>query len=90
MLSETFWLMSFFESASLIGSQVLSNWLIGNNVDKNMASHSTAAIFLAIIALVCLLRGWTETPQKVALKEYRASFSKYVFGGKSCICFKKK
>ncbi|ONI02829.1 hypothetical protein PRUPE_6G224200 [Prunus persica] len=82
MLSETFWLMSFFESASLIGSQVLSNWLIGNNVDKNMASHSTAAIFLAIIALVCLLRGWTETPQKVALKEYRASFSKYVFGDK--------
>ncbi|CAL8164742.1 unnamed protein product [Prunus armeniaca] len=82
MLSETFWLMSFFESASLIGSQVLSNWLIGNNVDKNMASHSTAAIFLATIAVVCLLRGWTETPQKVALKEYRASFSTYVFGDK--------
>ncbi|CAN6541933.1 unnamed protein product [Malus baccata var. baccata] len=82
MLSETFWLMSFFEAASLIGSQVLSNWLIGDNLEKNMASHSITAVFLAILGLVCLLRGWTQTPQKVALKEYRASFSAYIFGDK--------
>ncbi|PRQ48140.1 putative molybdate-anion transporter, major facilitator superfamily domain-containing protein [Rosa chinensis] len=82
MLSETFWLMSFFESACLIGSQVFSNWLIGNNAERSMASHSTAAIFLAVISLVCLTKGWKEIPHKVALKEYRASFRAYIVGDK--------
>lgn len=87
MLSETFWLMSFFESACLIGSQVFSNWIIGNNAERSLASHSTAGIFLAVICLVCLTRGWKEIPHKVALKEYMASFRAYIVGGKSCTPF---
>ncbi|XP_010277112.1 PREDICTED: molybdate-anion transporter-like isoform X4 [Nelumbo nucifera] len=30
LLNDTFWLMAFYESASLIGSQALANWLIGD------------------------------------------------------------
>ncbi|POO00754.1 Molybdate-anion transporter [Trema orientale] len=79
-LNETFWLMSFFESASLIGSQVLSNWLIGNNVGKNISSPSMAAFFFAIIAIVCITKGWAEVPKTASFKEYRTSFSSYVLG----------
>ncbi|KAF2295505.1 hypothetical protein GH714_033080 [Hevea brasiliensis] len=49
-LSDKFWLMTFFESASLIGSQVLANWLLGSNPETGMVSSYTAAIFLAMIA----------------------------------------
>ncbi|PON66719.1 Molybdate-anion transporter [Parasponia andersonii] len=81
-LNETFWLMSYFESASLIGSQVLSNWLIGNNVGKNISSPSMAAFFFAIIAIVCITKRWAEVPQTASFKEYRTSFSAYILGDK--------
>ncbi|PWA73218.1 Major facilitator superfamily domain, general substrate transporter [Artemisia annua] len=52
-LNEMFWLMTFLESASLIGSQVLANWLISSNdIHKNMVSPSTAT---AILALLCII-----------------------------------
>lgn len=82
-LNETFWLMSFFECASLIGSQVLSNWLLGNNVERDISSPSTAAFFFAMMAIVCIAKGWEEVPHKAAFKEYKMSFSTYILGGKS-------
>ena len=36
ILIDTFWLMTFFESASFIGSQVLANWLLGSDVKKSV------------------------------------------------------
>nr|POF21654.1 hypothetical protein CFP56_24776 [Quercus suber] len=35
-MSDTFWLMTFFESASFIGSQVLANWL---RIDRNYTNN---------------------------------------------------
>ncbi|KAL5556837.1 hypothetical protein UlMin_039073 [Ulmus minor] len=81
-LSDTFWLMSFFESASLIGSQVLSNWLVGNDVEKKLLSPSFAAIFFAIIGIICITKGWAEVPQTATFKEYKMSFYAYIFGDK--------
>ncbi|KAK6923120.1 Molybdate-anion transporter [Dillenia turbinata] len=78
-LSEMFWLMTFFESASLIGSQVLVNWLIGVDA-KSISNSSTAAILLAIVGAICIKKGWTDNSQAASFKEYRASFYTYVIG----------
>ncbi|XP_073220752.1 uncharacterized protein [Cicer arietinum] len=80
-LKDTYWLMTFFESACFIASQMFANWLIGNNMQKNTAP-SSAIIFLAIICFIFLTRGWTETSGTTSLKEYSLSFYAYIFGDK--------
>ena len=84
-MSDTFWLMTFFESASYIGSQVFANWLVGDNMEKNIVSPSTAAVFLAMTSIICFSGGLTGTVQTAAFTEYRMSFYAYIFGGKSLI-----
>lgn len=84
-MSDTFWLMSFFEAASYIGSQVLANWLVGDNMEKNIVSPSSAAIFLAMISIICVTGGLRGTARTAAFKEYRVSFYAYILGGKGPI-----
>lgn len=76
--------MTFFESASLIGGQVLANWLVGIDVKKGVVPSSTASVFLSILGIICVSRGWTENP-KMAFDDYRTSFSTYIFGGKGLV-----
>ncbi|KAJ1414520.1 Molybdate-anion transporter [Sesbania bispinosa] len=80
-VNDTYWLMTFFESACFIASQVFANWLIGNNIEKN-TSPSSAIIFLATICFTFLTRGWAETPGTASFKEYSLSFYAYIFGDK--------
>lgn len=80
ILNETFWLMTFFESASLIGSQVIGNWMVGSNLEKGIASPSTAAIFLAIVGIICMCRDYDGTPQSMNFKDYKVSFYTYILG----------
>ncbi|XP_022977334.1 molybdate-anion transporter-like isoform X2 [Cucurbita maxima] len=82
MLSDTFWLMTVFESVSLIGNQMLVNSLVGDNVKINMFSPSTVAVFLALICLTFVTKGWTEASQRIELEDYRTSFSAYIFSDK--------
>ena len=82
-LNEIFWLMSFFESVSLIGSQMLANWLIGNKVEKTIIYSFPASVLFAVVGIICVARGWTEIPQTTTFKEYKMSFCAYIFGGKS-------
>lgn len=84
ILSDTFWLMTFFESAALIGGQVLANWLVGIDVKKGVVPSSTASVFLSILGIICVSRGWTENP-KMAFDDYRTSFFTYIFGGKGLV-----
>lgn len=79
--------MTLFESASAIGSQVLANWLVGDNMEKNISSTSTAAILLAMMSIVCFNGGLTGTAQTSAIRGYRASFYVYILGGKSLLFF---
>ncbi|KAK6923982.1 Molybdate-anion transporter [Dillenia turbinata] len=78
-LNEMFWLMTFLESASLIGSQVLVNWLIGVDA-KSVRNSSTAAIVLAIVGTICIKKGWTNNSQAALFKEYKGSFYTYIIG----------
>ncbi|XP_038723546.1 uncharacterized protein LOC120015269 isoform X2 [Tripterygium wilfordii] len=80
-LGDTFWLMTFFESASLIASQVLVNLLIGSNLQKGITSTSNAAMFLAITGIICVSR-WTGNPHTPTIQEYKMSFSAYIFHDK--------
>ncbi|KAH9663879.1 Major facilitator superfamily domain-containing protein 5 [Citrus sinensis] len=73
--------MTFFESAALIGGQVLANWLVGIDVKKGVVPSSTASVFLSILGIICVSRGWTENP-KMAFDDYRTSFFTYIFGDK--------
>lgn len=82
MLSDTFWLMTIFESVSLIGNQMLMNSMIGDDVKRNMFSSSTVAVFLALICLTFIIKGWTEVSQRIELEDYRTSFSAYILSGK--------
>ncbi|CAI9763356.1 unnamed protein product [Fraxinus pennsylvanica] len=81
-LNDMFWLMTFFESASFIGSQVLGNWLIDSNVNKNIASIGNAAIVITVIAITYVTRGWKEAPQAASFKDYRILFYKNVISDK--------
>lgn len=82
LLSDTFWLMAFLGSASFIGSQVLANWLIGDNVKKRMTSPSMAAVFLALAGVICVARLWRESSQTDVFEDHGRS---YFSDGKSWI-----
>ncbi|CAL5372800.1 unnamed protein product [Camellia sinensis] len=81
-LNDLFWLMTFTESASFISSQVIANSLVGNYVDKTMLSASTAAVFLAILSIIFITRGWKKDLRTASLKDYRISFNAHIFGDK--------
>lgn len=73
--------MTFLESASLIGSQMLSNWLVNNDIDKNVVSPSIASVLVAIITIIFITREWREYPP-ASFKEYRIAFTTHIFFGK--------
>ncbi|XP_050205038.1 uncharacterized protein LOC126655083 [Mercurialis annua] len=74
-LSGTFWLMTFFESAAFMGSQVLGNWLLGSNPETGIKSSYTAAVFLAMIGIICVSKGWKEASQSEAIQFHRVSYT---------------
>ncbi|KAK6151177.1 hypothetical protein DH2020_016109 [Rehmannia glutinosa] len=77
-LNDMFWLMTFLESASFIGSQVIGNYLIDGNVNKNITSIWNEAVVLALVAVIFVTRGWKENLQKAAFKDYCILFHKHV------------
>nr|XP_009780165.1 PREDICTED: molybdate-anion transporter-like isoform X2 [Nicotiana sylvestris] len=78
LMNDMFWLMTFAESASFIGSQVLGNWLIGGNGKRSMLSPSGAVVVLAFIALIHVSRRWKEDPKSTSLKDYHSKFHTYI------------
>ncbi|XP_010271985.1 PREDICTED: molybdate-anion transporter-like isoform X2 [Nelumbo nucifera] len=73
LLSDTFWLMAFYESVSLIGSQVLTNWLIDSNAEKRIIFPSTAVVFLAMMSIIYIVKLWKESPPLAAIEGYKVS-----------------
>ncbi|CAM8985728.1 unnamed protein product [Rhodiola kirilowii] len=79
-LNDTFWLMTFFESVCLIGSQLLANYFIGGDLEKSMFSFSTATKLLAVVAMCLICKGCEENSQDMSFREYRMCFRTYIFG----------
>lgn len=84
LLSDNFWLMVFLGSASFIGSQVLANWLIDDNVKKRMTSPSMAAVLLALVGVISVSRLWRESSQQEVFDDHGRSYT-YFFDGNSWI-----
>lgn len=82
-MSDTFWLMTFFESASYIGSQALANWMVGSKAENGVISPSNAVICFALICIIWICKGWKESPHTASVEEYTVSYS-HIFSGKSC------
>ncbi|XP_074295302.1 uncharacterized protein LOC141623133 [Silene latifolia] len=81
-LNETFWLLSFSESASMIGSQVLANWAINHSPVSSFVSPSIISVLLAVVNIAFIMKTNTESPSKGKLKEHRAAFFAYIFRDK--------
>ncbi|CAI9111310.1 OLC1v1011506C1 [Oldenlandia corymbosa var. corymbosa] len=82
VLSDMFWLMNFVESASLICSQCLGNWLFRNGSGKNVMAPNYAILVLAIVSIICVAQGAKGSPQTTNFEDYRASFWTHVISDK--------
>ncbi|XP_073296302.1 uncharacterized protein [Primulina huaijiensis] len=78
-LNHMFWLMTFFESASFIGSQVLGNYLVDGDVNKNIKSMWKVSVVLVVVAIIYVTRGWKEAPKRTLFKDYTIVFHRHVF-----------
>lgn len=81
-LDDMFWLMTFVEAASFIGSQVFGNWLIGSSRDKGVVSPYNAVVVLAIASIIYVARGFKENPRTASFDDYWTSFQAHIFSGK--------
>lgn len=79
-MTDTFWLMTFFESVSLIGSQIFSNWLVNDVGKRSMEGTFTAVIWLAAIGIGCITWGWRKPPQTVDVEEHKLSYASILHG----------
>lgn len=74
--------MTFLESASLIGGQVLANWLVDENVQHGIALSATASLFLSVVTIICIVQTAKEPLKTLPFRDYSAAFYAYVLGGK--------
>ncbi|XP_015063837.1 uncharacterized protein LOC107009083 isoform X1 [Solanum pennellii] len=81
-VNDMFWLMTFVESASFIGSQVVGNWLIGGHEKTTLLAPSSAVVIMALSALAYVSRGWKEDPKSIILREYQTKFHTYIISDK--------
>ncbi|XP_078440585.1 major facilitator superfamily protein [Wolffia australiana] len=72
-LLDTFWLMVFFESASLIGGQGLANLLV-TDIERGLFFPSAPAALLSVICALYIRKNW-HAHKLFSLREYRYSFS---------------
>lgn len=82
-----FWLMTFLEAASHIGSQVIGNFFTGSGATQNMVAPYSAAALLAIVSIIYATQRSEEAPRASTFKDYRHSFWTYILAGIICIMF---
>ncbi|EYU34542.1 hypothetical protein MIMGU_mgv1a025515mg [Erythranthe guttata] len=83
-LNDMFWLMTFFESASFISSQVLANYFVDGNVFKNVKSVWSGASVLAFVGILFVTRGGKEARQTASVKDHHISLHRHATSG---MCF---
>ncbi|XP_068651013.1 uncharacterized protein [Aristolochia californica] len=75
LLIDSFWLMTFSESASLIGSQALANLIVSLDSQKGVALLSFIAAILAIVCLIYVCRWWSGSVPTSSINNYKMLFS---------------
>ncbi|KAL5220229.1 hypothetical protein ABZP36_024942 [Zizania latifolia] len=79
LLFDSFWLMTFFESMSLVGSQGITNLLV-NDDDKGFLLPYAFAALLSIVGILYLRKNASSTTQHASvIGSYKKSFFAHVF-----------
>ncbi|KAG0460647.1 hypothetical protein HPP92_020944 [Vanilla planifolia] len=82
LLVDNFWLLTLFESSSLLVSQGIANLLI-KDANKGLLSPSLLASLLAIISFLYIRKKWNGGQQKSTFDSYRKSFAGHIVSKKS-------
>ncbi|KAJ8631583.1 hypothetical protein MRB53_024906 [Persea americana] len=82
LLNDTFWLMTFSESVSLLGSQVHSNLLVGSSAEKGIVLPFTAAAVLSVLCAIYISREWSGSSPASGFWVYRRDFSAHILHDK--------
>ncbi|PKA47682.1 hypothetical protein AXF42_Ash014459 [Apostasia shenzhenica] len=77
LLSDSFWLMTLFESSSFVGSQGLAN-LLTKDLQKGFLSPSAPTALLAIISIFYMRKECNGNHQISTFGSYRKSFSGHI------------
>jgi len=80
LLFDTFWLMTFFESVSLIGSQEITNVLVSNDDNGFLLPYAFAAI-LSVVGILYTRNASSTTQHASAIGSYQKSFFAHVLRG---------
>jgi hypothetical protein len=80
LLFDTFWLMTFFESVSLIGSQEITNVLVSNGDNGFLLPYAFAAT-LSIVGILYIRNASSTTQHASAIGSYQKSFFAHVLRG---------
>jgi hypothetical protein len=80
LLFDTFWLMSFFESISLIGSQGITNLLVNDDSNGILLPYAFAAS-LSIVGILYVRNASSTTQHASAIGSYQKSFFAHVLRG---------
>ncbi|PUZ49871.1 hypothetical protein GQ55_6G013400 [Panicum hallii var. hallii] len=81
LLFDTFWLMTFFESVSLIGSQEITNVLVSNGDNGFLLPYAFAAT-LSIVGILYIRNASSTTQHASAIGSYQKSFFAHVLRDK--------
>ncbi|KAL6857147.1 hypothetical protein ACP4OV_018529 [Aristida adscensionis] len=81
LLFDTFWLMTFFESVSLVGSQGITNLLVNDDGNGFLLPYAFAAL-LSILGILYGRNVSSTTQHASAIGSYQKSFSAHVLRDK--------
>jgi len=80
LLFDTFWLMTFFESVSLIGSQEITNVMVSNDDSGFLLPYAFAAT-LSVVGILYIRNASSTTQHASAIGSYQKSFFAHVLRG---------
>ncbi|GJN39848.1 hypothetical protein PR202_gb28996 [Eleusine coracana subsp. coracana] len=80
LLFDTFWLMTLFESVSLIGSQGITNLLVNDDSNGFLVPYAFAAA-LSIVGILYIRNASSATQHASAIGSYQKSFFAHVLRG---------
>ncbi|CAL5000765.1 unnamed protein product [Urochloa decumbens] len=81
LLFDTFWVMTFFESVSLIGSQEITNVLVSNDGNGFLLPYAFAAT-LSVVGILYMRNASSTTQHASAIGSYQKSFFAHVLRDK--------
>lgn len=82
LLFDTFWLMTFFESVSHIGSQEITNVLVGDDDNRFLIPYALA-VTLSVVGILYIRHVSSTTQHASAVGSYQKSFCAHVLRGES-------